>query len=47
MYNFPISSQLKAQFDHIVQMGKTFKYTENGHAGLSGGRKVIIISSRS
>jgi len=46
MYNFSIPTQLKAWFDRIAQVGKTFKYTENGPVGLSEGRKVIVVSSR-
>ena len=29
MYNFSVSSQLKAWLDRIAQVGRTFKYTEN------------------
>ena len=32
MYNFTISSQLKAWIDRIAVAGKTFRYTENGLA---------------
>ena len=46
MYNFSISSHLKAWIDRIVIVGKTFRYTEKGPEGLSGGKKVIIASSR-
>ncbi|MDO7218857.1 FMN-dependent NADH-azoreductase [Acinetobacter nosocomialis] len=46
MYNFSIPTQLKAWFDRIAQVGKTFKYTENGPVGLSEGRKVVILSAR-
>jgi FMN-dependent NADH-azoreductase len=46
MYNFAISSHLKAWIDRIVIVGKTFRYTEKGPEGLSGGKKVIIASSR-
>jgi len=46
MYNFSISSQLKAWIDRIVIVGKTFRYTEKGPEGLAGGKKVIIASSR-
>ena len=46
MYNFAISSQLKAWIDRILVAGKTFQYTANGPAGLAGGKRVIIASSR-
>jgi FMN-dependent NADH-azoreductase len=46
MYNFTISSQLKAWIDRIAVAGKTFRYTEKGPEGLAGGKKIIIASSR-
>lgn len=46
MYNFAISSQLKAWIDRILVAGKTFKYTAQGPQGLAGGKKVIVASSR-
>jgi FMN-dependent NADH-azoreductase len=46
MYNFGISSQLKAWFDRIIVAGRTFRYTEAGAQGLAAGKKVIIVSSR-
>ena len=46
MYNFNISSQLKAWIDRIAVAGKTFRYTENGPEGLAGGKRVIIAVSR-
>jgi FMN-dependent NADH-azoreductase len=46
MYNFGISSQLKAWIDRIAVAGKTFRYTEKGPEGLAGGKKVLIASSR-
>ncbi len=46
MYNFGISSQLKAWVDRIVVAGKTFRYTEKGPEGLAGGKTVIIASAR-
>lgn len=45
MYNFAIPSQLKAWIDRIAVADKTFKYTENGVAGLAGGKTVVIASS--
>jgi len=46
MYNFSISSQLKAWIDRLVVAGKTFSYGAAGPEGLAGGRKVIIASAR-
>jgi FMN-dependent NADH-azoreductase len=46
MYNFAISSQLKAWLDRILVAGKTFRYSENGPEGLAGGKRVIVASSR-
>jgi FMN-dependent NADH-azoreductase len=46
MYNFAISSQLKAWLDRILVAGQTFRYGANGPEGLAGGKRVIIASSR-
>jgi FMN-dependent NADH-azoreductase len=46
MYNFSIPSQLKAWIDRVAQVGRTFKYTEQGPQGLAGGKTVIVASSR-
>jgi FMN-dependent NADH-azoreductase len=46
MYNFTVSSQLKAWIDRILVAGKTFSYTAEGPKGLAGGKRVIIASSR-
>ncbi|EIM03412.1 FMN-dependent NADH-azoreductase [Rhodanobacter denitrificans] len=46
MYNFAISSSLKAWLDRILVAGKTFRYTANGPEGLAGGKRVIVASSR-
>jgi FMN-dependent NADH-azoreductase len=46
MYNFGISSQLKAWIDRVAVAGKTFRYTAEGPEGLAGGKRVIIASSR-
>ena len=46
MYNFAISSQLKAWIDRILVAGKTFRYTANGPEGLAHGKRVIVASSR-
>jgi FMN-dependent NADH-azoreductase len=46
MYNFGVPSQLKAWIDRIAVAGATFRYTENGSEGLSGGKRVIVAVAR-
>lgn len=46
MYNFGIPSTLKAWIDHVARAGVTFKYTENGPAGLLQGKKVYVLAAR-
>ncbi|MDQ8755916.1 NAD(P)H-dependent oxidoreductase [Sphingosinicella sp. LHD-64] len=46
MYNFGMSSTLKAWFDHVLRAGVTFRYTEAGPEGLLTGKKTIVIESR-
>lgn len=46
MYNFSISSGLKAWIDHVARAGLTFKYTESGPVGLVTGKKIYIFTSR-
>lgn len=46
MYNFTIPSTLKAWIDRVAVAGRTFKYTEAGPVGLSGGKRVIVASAR-
>jgi FMN-dependent NADH-azoreductase len=46
MYNFSVSTQLKAWIDRILIAGKTFRYTATGPEGLAGGKRVIVASSR-
>jgi FMN-dependent NADH-azoreductase len=46
MYNFSISTGLKAWFDHVLRPGKTFSYSEAGPQGLITGKRVIMIVSR-
>ena len=46
MYNFGISSTLKAWFDHVLRAGETFRYTAEGPQGLLGGRQAIVIETR-
>lgn len=46
MYNFSVSSQLKAWLDRIAQPGRTFQYTAQGPVGLAGNRSVLVASAR-
>ena len=46
MYNFGMSSTLKAWFDHVLRAGVTFRYTSDGPEGLLKGRKAVVIESR-
>ena len=46
MYNFGISTQLKAWIDRIAVAGKTFRYGPSGPEGLAGNKHVIIAISR-
>jgi FMN-dependent NADH-azoreductase len=46
MYNFVISSLLKAWIDQIVRLGKTVAYGPHGPQGLLGNKKVVIITAR-
>lgn len=45
LYNFGISSLLKAWIDHIARAGVTFRYSENGPEGLVKNKKVYIAMS--
>lgn len=42
LYNFTISSTLKAWIDHIVRNGFTFRHTPDGDVGLLTGKKVYV-----
>jgi len=46
MYNFTISSPLKAWIDHVARAGRTFRYTASGPEGLLKGKRVFVIASR-
>lgn len=46
MYNFGITTQLKAWFDHVLRAGRTFRYTPNGPAGLLQGKRAVVIETR-
>ncbi|WP_116127770.1 FMN-dependent NADH-azoreductase [Lewinella sp. IMCC34183] len=46
LYNFGISSTLKAWIDHLARAGVTFRYTASGPEGLIKGKQVhLAISS--
>ena len=46
MYNFTLSSQLKAWIDRILIAGTTFRYTATGPEGLVKGKRVIVALAR-
>jgi len=46
MYNFSVSSTLKAWIDHLARAGRTFRYTAAGPEGLLKGKKVFIVTGR-
>ena len=46
MYNFSISSTLKAWIDHLARSGRTFRYTANGPEGLLKNKRVFVVTGR-
>ena len=46
MYNFSISTGLRAWFDYVLRAGETFSYSEAGPQGLLTGKRVIVIELR-
>ncbi|MGU3359328.1 FMN-dependent NADH-azoreductase [Methylobacterium sp. M6A4_1b] len=46
LYNFTISSQLKAWIDRILVAGQTFRYTEGGAVGLVPQKRAIVAVAR-
>ncbi|HUQ10852.1 MAG TPA: FMN-dependent NADH-azoreductase [Steroidobacteraceae bacterium] len=46
MYNFGVTTSLRAWFDHVLRAGETFSYSAEGPKGLLGGKRVIVIESR-
>ncbi|CAA2145036.1 FMN-dependent NADH-azoreductase [Methylobacterium bullatum] len=46
LYNFTISTQLKAWIDRILVAGQTFKYTESGAVGLVPEKRIIVAVAR-
>ncbi|MFY9328842.1 MAG: FMN-dependent NADH-azoreductase [Georgfuchsia sp.] len=46
MYNFSVSSVLKAWIDHVLRPGRTFSYDDSGAIGLVSDRRVIVFTAR-
>jgi len=46
MYNFGVSSALKAWFDHVARAGTTFHYTEKGPEGLMKNKQAYLFMTR-
>jgi len=47
MYNFGVSSTLKAYFDHVARAGVSFRYTEKGPVGMLGAdKKAYMFATR-
>lgn len=45
MYNFSVSSTLKAWIDHVARAGRTFQYSAAGVVGLAIGKRVFIVTA--
>jgi FMN-dependent NADH-azoreductase len=45
MYNFSVTSGLKAWIDQVARAGVTFNYSEKGPVGLITGKKVYVFTS--
>jgi FMN-dependent NADH-azoreductase len=46
VYNFTVSTQLKAWLDRIIIPGTTFRHSASGVEGLAKGKRVVIALSR-
>lgn len=46
MYNFGVTSTLKAWFDHVIRAKVTFEYTAEGPKGLLHGKRAIVVEAR-
>jgi FMN-dependent NADH-azoreductase len=46
MYNFTITTQLKAWIDRVCQAGLTFRYSPEGPIGLATGKQAIVAAAR-
>jgi FMN-dependent NADH-azoreductase len=43
MHNFSVPSTLKAWIDHVVRLGRTVSYSQNGPEGTLKGKRVILV----
>ncbi|TBL75717.1 FMN-dependent NADH-azoreductase [Paenibacillus thalictri] len=46
LWNFTSPAPLITYISYITQVGKTFRYTEEGPVGLAGDKKVILLNAR-
>ena len=46
MYNFSVTSGLKAWFDLVSRPGRTFRYTATGVEGMLSGKSVVVLTGR-
>jgi FMN-dependent NADH-azoreductase len=45
MYNFQISSSLKAYFDHVVRVNRTFQHKNGEYVGLLKNKKCYVLTT--
>jgi FMN-dependent NADH-azoreductase len=46
VYNFSVTSGLKAWFDLVSRPGRTFRYGPNGHEGLLKDKAIVAVTAR-
>lgn len=46
VYNFSVTSGLKAWFDLVSRPGRTFRYGPHGHEGLLAGKTIVVVTAR-
>lgn len=46
MYNFSVSTLLRAWFDYVLRAGATFSYSAAGPQGLLAGKRAIVVEAR-
>jgi FMN-dependent NADH-azoreductase len=46
MYNYSVTSGLKAWFDLVSRPGRTFRYGPNGHEGLLADKTIVVVTAR-
>lgn len=46
MYNFSVTSSLKAWFDLVSRPGRTFRYGPKGHEGLLANKTIVAVTGR-